>query len=217
MNLFLIGDVHGCYHTLLELLQHWNPAEEVLLQTGDLVDRGHYSPECVQLAQDLQARHPNRTVFLLGNHEYEMLKHYGPHGPNPAWMKWGGRETVQQYKARPSWLQPHLAWVSQRPLFWENDHVLVSHAGFADVPEPLNPENMDGVLWRRGPLLNVGKRQVIGHTPTASGQPTFDSTANVFNIDTGAYMGQALTGLRLSPTGELLAEFSVPTHSMDIS
>lgn len=216
MNLFVIGDVHGCYHTLLELLQQWNPAEEVLLQTGDLVDRGHYSPECVQLAQDLQVRHPDRTVFLLGNHEHEMLKHYGPHGPNLAWMKWGGRETVQQYQARHSWLQPHLAWVAQRPLFWENDHVLVSHAGFADVAEPLDPENMDGVLWRRGPLQNVGKRQVIGHTPTANGQPTFDPAANVFNIDTGAYMGQALTGLRLSTTGELLAEFSVPTHSMDI-
>ncbi|UPL47848.1 metallophosphoesterase [Hymenobacter sublimis] len=215
-SLFVIGDVHGCYHTFRELLGHWRPAQELLVQTGDLVDRGRFAPECVQLAIELEARHPGRTVFLLGNHEYEMLKHFGPDGPNPPWLGWGGRATVQQYQGRRELLHQHLAWLQQRPFTWENDHLLISHAGFADTPTPLDPEDMDGVLWRRGPLRNMGRRQVVGHTPTPAGVPTFNAAANVFNIDTGACFGHNLSGLRVSFSGEVLGEVLIPTSLLDI-
>ncbi|MBX0288948.1 serine/threonine protein phosphatase [Hymenobacter sp. HSC-4F20] len=215
-NLFLVGDVHGCYHTFRELLGHWRPDEELLVQTGDLVDRGRFGPECVQLAMELEQQYPGRTVFLLGNHEYEMQKHFGPRGPNPAWLGWGGRATVQQYQGRADMLQHHLAWLAHRPFTWENNYVLVSHAGFADTDAPLDAENMDGVLWRRGPLQNMGRRQVVGHTPTPEGTPTFDAAANVLNIDTGACFGQNLTGMRLSFTGELLGQILIPTSLLDI-
>ncbi|GAB3296789.1 metallophosphoesterase family protein [Hymenobacter tenuis] len=215
-NLFVIGDVHGCYHTFRELLSHWRPQEELLVQTGDLVDRGRFAPECVQLAIELEAAYPQRTVFLLGNHEYEMRKHFAASGPNPAWLRWGGRTTVQQYQGRRELLQQHLQWLERRPLLWENDHLLISHAGFADTATPLDPENPDGVLWRRGPLRNVGRRQVVGHTPTPDGDPTYDPTANVLNIDTGACFGRNLAGLRLSAAGELLAELLIPTSLLDI-
>ena len=215
MNVFAVGDVHGCYHTLLEVLQHWRPTEELLVQTGDLVDRGRYAPECVELARELEGYYPGRTVFLLGNHEYEMQLHYGPQGPNPNWLRWGGRATVQQYLGRPELLEQHLSWLAGRPLFWENDHLLLSHAGFASTEAPLDLENPNGVLWRRGPLLNVGKRQVIGHTPT-DGQLAFDPAANAVCIDTGAYLGQCLAGVRFSATGEVLEEVLVPTHATDL-
>ncbi|QNP51115.1 metallophosphoesterase [Hymenobacter qilianensis] len=78
MNLFIVGDVHGCYFTFLELLQHWNPAREMLIQVGDLVDRGNFSPETVAAAISLNLKHPKQTVFLKGNHEAGMLKYYGP-------------------------------------------------------------------------------------------------------------------------------------------
>ena len=44
MNLFVVGDIHGCYYTWRQLLLHWQPAQERLIQLGDLVDRGKYSP-----------------------------------------------------------------------------------------------------------------------------------------------------------------------------
>lgn len=217
MNLFIVGDVHGCYHTLREVLQHWQPADELLIQVGDLLDRGRFAPECVQLARELEAAHPGRAVFLRGNHEQEMLKHFGPHGPNPPWLEWGGRATVQQYQGRPTLLREHLAWLQQRPLLWENPHVVVSHAGIADTSTPLDPENPQGVLWRRGPLHPIGRRQVVGHTPTPDGLTTYDAASDALYIDTGAYMGLYLTAVRLSPTGELLAEFPVPTSRLDIA
>ncbi|OWP64521.1 serine/threonine protein phosphatase [Hymenobacter amundsenii] len=216
MDLFVIGDVHGCYHTLREVVGHWRPATELLVQVGDLVDRGRFAPECVELARELEASHPGRTVFLRGNHEQEMLRHFGPQGPNPRWLTWGGDVTVQQYQGRRMLLQHHLAWLEQRPLCWESEQLLISHAGFADTLTPLDPGNPHGVLWRRGPLLNQGRRQVVGHTPTA-GEIMLDPASNALYVDTGAYLGQCLTGIRLAATGQVLAEFPVPTSRLDIA
>lgn len=217
MNLFVVGDVHGCYHTFAKLLRHWNPARELLIQTGDLVDRGHYVPDTVALAQRLSLQYPRQTVFLKGNHEAAMIRHLGPDGPYASWLAWGGRGTLQQYRGRPELLQAHLAWLSQRPLYWESEALFISHAGLADTPNPLDEHNPDGILWRRGPLRNLGKRQVIGHTPTPDGQPLFEEATNVLTIDTGAYLGRGLAGVRLTSGGQLLDTLVVPTHRRDIA
>jgi serine/threonine protein phosphatase 1 len=216
MNFFVIADIHGCLHTFRELLTHWRPAEEILVQLGDLVDRGNYSPETVEHCRQLSQEFPDTTIFLQGNHDWGMAQHLGPDGPYPAWLSWGGRDTLQQYRRHQSWLAPHAAWLAARPLYRLTDHVLFSHAGFADVPDPVDPNSDDGVLWRRGPLCNTGQLQVVGHTPTDSGGPETDSTANAIYLDTGAVFGHGLTGLRLSETGQVLDIVVVPTHASDI-
>ena len=73
------------------------------------------------------------------------------------------------------------------------------------------------MLWRRGPLLALeNRRQVVGHTPTPDGEILLDSLTNALYVDTGAYLNQGLTGVRLSSAGEVLAEFRVPTSPLDI-
>lgn len=217
MNLFVIGDVHGCFHTFDALLRHWRPATERLVQVGDLVDRGADSPGVVELARQLQRHDPENAVFVLGNHDWGMAQHLGPGGPLPEWLGWGGRETLHQYQAHhPAWLGPHAAWLAGRPYFWENEHVLVSHAGRADTLLPFDPTNPEGSLWRRGPLRPLGKLQVVGHTPTDDGHPRFDAASQALYLDTGAYRGQALTAARLSETGDVLEIISLPTDPRDL-
>jgi serine/threonine protein phosphatase 1 len=216
MNYFVIADVHGCLHTLRELLTHWRPAEELLVQLGDLVDRGNYSPATVELCRQLSQDFPEQTVFLQGNHDWAMAEHLGPNGPYRAWLSWGGRGTLLQYQLHHQWLAPHAAWLAARPLFWNSEHVVFSHAGFADELDPFDPLNSDGVLWRRAPLLDTGPLQVVGHTPTADGKPRFDRLANAIYLDTGAVFGRCLTGLRLSETGTVLDIVEVATHREDI-
>lgn len=215
MNFFVIADVHGCLHTFRELMRHWRPAEETLVQLGDLVDRGNYSPEVVELCRQLSLDFPEKTVFLKGNHDWAMSEHLGPDGPYKAWLGWGGRATLNQYQRHRSLLAPHASWLSQRPLCWQNDHLLFSHAGFADVTNPLDPTSSEGVLWRRGPLRNTGQRQVVGHTPTDSHQPERDELSNTIYLDTGAADGYCLTALRLSETGEVLETVAVEAHKAD--
>ena len=216
MNLFVIGDVHGCFHTFSELLTHWQPATEHLIQVGDLVDRGAYTPQTVELARQLSQDHPATTAFLMGNHEAELLRHYGPKGPNMHWLGYGGRSSVRQYRRHPKLLATHLAWLADRPLIWENEHVLASHAGLADSPYAHVLDHPDGLLWRRGPLMRLAQLQVVGHTPTADGQPRFDHDTHTLYLDTGAYLRRNLTGARLSPAGEVLEIISVPTHAADV-
>ncbi|WP_426060166.1 metallophosphoesterase family protein [Hymenobacter sp. B1770] len=217
MNIFIVGDVHGCFHTFSEVLTHWQPATDHLIQVGDLVDRGRYVVETVELARQLSEEHPNSTTFLMGNHEHGMLQHFGPEGPYPQWLLWGGRSTLEQYKRQPKKLVLHLPWLAQRPLHWQNDHLLVSHAGMADSPHANDPDHPDGLLWRRGPLKKLNKLQVVGHTPTPKGEPVTDPASNTLYIDTGAFLRRHLTAVRLSPTAELLDIVSVGTHRQDLS
>ncbi len=217
MDLFVIGDVHGCFDTFTELLTHWQPETERLIQVGDLVDRGNFVPQTVELARGLSEQYGEQAIFLKGNHEQGMVKHLGPEGPYKGWLDWGGRSTMLQYSTRRELQEPHVAWLAQRPLFWKNEHVLVSHAGVAKVLAPLSEDNPDGILWRRGPLLNLGIMQVVGHTPSPDGKVRFDQDSLTLYIDTGAYHGKNLTAVRLSDHGHLLETIAIPTRYADIA
>ena len=216
MNLFIIGDVHGCFHTFSEMLTRWDPATEHLVQVGDLVDRGAHILATVELARTINAQHPGSTTFLMGNHEDALLRHFGSNGPYPGWLRWGGRSTTDQYKHQPELLARHLPWLAQRPLHWENDHVLVSHAGISPAPDAWDPESSTGLLWARGPLQKLAKLQVVGHTPMDHHEPYFDKASNTLYIDTGAVFGGNLTGVRLTPAGKPLEIVMLPVEPIDL-
>lgn len=50
-KIFVIGDVHGCLHTLEKMLSYWEKNTEQLIFVGDLIDRGNFSPETVSLVK----------------------------------------------------------------------------------------------------------------------------------------------------------------------
>ncbi|HHY83190.1 MAG TPA: hypothetical protein GX505_11035 [Clostridiales bacterium] len=52
---------------------------------------------------------------------------------------------------------------------------IVSHAGIAkNCLNPLDEANGQGLLWNRGEIKNIGKIQVIGHTPCKNDEPVYD-------------------------------------------
>jgi protein phosphatase len=82
----IVGDVHGCYEELSELLDRlgyaWaekdgrrtrmNPEGRRLVFVGDLVDRGPNSPEVLRLAMDMVAT--GSALCVPGNHEARLLR-----------------------------------------------------------------------------------------------------------------------------------------------
>lgn len=71
--LIFIGDCHGHANGLATLLQELlgtHPTAKIIF-TGDLIDRGPQSPECLRLA--ITAAILTGGVFLPGNHEQMML------------------------------------------------------------------------------------------------------------------------------------------------
>ena len=76
-----VGDVHGDFDGVVSILQeaglidarsHWKGGNAILVQVGDLVDRGPRSRDVLDLFMALEAEAPHsggRVVVLLGNHE----------------------------------------------------------------------------------------------------------------------------------------------------
>jgi serine/threonine protein phosphatase 1 len=50
-NIFVVGDLHGCYTLLMNELEKvsFDPARDLLISVGDLVDRGAENVECLDL------------------------------------------------------------------------------------------------------------------------------------------------------------------------
>ncbi|AGA76761.1 metallophosphoesterase [Echinicola vietnamensis] len=217
MQLFIIGDVHGCYHTFQQMLEHWDPSKERLIQVGDLIDRGNYSVEVLQQAKCLSEKYHGDAVFLRGNHEQMMIDHLENGKIGGSWLFNGGEYTLQQFKEKNIPVESMLHWLRNTALKWESPSLLVSHAGIGK--KTLNPYDLhaqDGILWNRGRLKKLPKIQVIGHTPQQNGRANFTTASQHWNIDTGAYRGICLTGLKLQENGLFLEEINIPTDERDL-
>lgn len=67
-RLIAIGDIHGCYTELTELLERVEPGrDDQLIFLGDLINRGPDSLRVIDLARQ------HRALCLLGNHELRLL------------------------------------------------------------------------------------------------------------------------------------------------
>ncbi len=81
-----IGDVHGAYESLLRILEaadlvdgeaHWVGSDAILVQLGDLIDRGGDDRKVLELMMRLEKeaeRAGGRVIALLGNHEVMNLQ-----------------------------------------------------------------------------------------------------------------------------------------------
>ena len=177
MNFFVIADVHGCLHTFRELLTHWRPAEETLVQLGDLVDRGNYSPETVELCRQLSLDFPAKTVFLQGNHDWAMAEHIGPERPLQSVAGLGRPRhaaTVSAACGRLAGQPTPFGWGTGR-FFGKMTTCVFSHAGFAEVADPLDPhQQTTGCCGGAARCATLGQLQVVGHSPTKSHRPERD-------------------------------------------
>ncbi|MCH7401083.1 metallophosphoesterase [Belliella kenyensis] len=216
MALFIIGDVHGCFHTYLKLLDQWNPKHETLIQVGDLIDRGNLSPLSIRLSFEIKKSFPDNSFFLRGNHEQMMIDHF-QHAKTPYnWLQNGGEQVLSQFENLEMNLSDYQPWINELPLHWENDHVLISHAGFSGIGDPFEQNNSQNVLWSRRRPMKLDKVQIIGHTPLTSEHPQYYPESNTWNIDTGAYKGNYLSGIKLEDDGTLIELISIPTDMQDI-
>ncbi len=84
--LMILSDAHGFYHSLSAVLIHaglidpelnWTGKNTILIQMGDIIDRGqdHKAIDMLLDLLQMQAkRKKGQVVRLLGNHELEILK-----------------------------------------------------------------------------------------------------------------------------------------------
>lgn len=204
--MIVIGDVHGCYKTLMALVAQF-PKDQPIAFAGDLIDRGPGSKEVIEFVKS------NGHHCVMGNHE-DMLVRAAENGDINGWLRNGGIQTLQSYDTnvdpgKISISQEHLEWVKKLPLYLhfpdiknEKGRALwVAHTGLQKKWQNAVKELEHNLLareqfmWqRRTPMSNTNSDiyQIFGHTPTP--QPII--TDYFANVDTGACFGGKLTGLQ---------------------
>ena len=124
MATFAIGDIHGCFQTLQQLMKaiQFDPGRDRLWLVGDLVNRGPGSLEVLRWARQLG----DRAVCVLGNHDLKLLAcGLGIHSSrkNPQ---------LGSILAAPD-REELLAWLGSRPLVHREGKYVLVHAGL--LPE----------------------------------------------------------------------------------
>lgn len=214
-KIFVIGDVHGCVNTLKELLKHWDKDSEQLIFVGDLIDRGNFSPETVQLVKQLV--NEEDAVCLMGNHEYACIEAILVNDEKD-WFKGMGAEVIEQYKKAGLRIKNDAKWFDELPLIWQNEKFIISHAGISNnIANPLDKSDRDSVLWTRSILKKIeGKVQIHGHTPHFE-NPVFNEESNSWNIDSACVYNYFLTGMKFNIDGTFISTHKINTSKKDIS
>ena len=99
-RLVAIGDIHGCVHTLKDLLNRvsYSSQTDTLVFIGDYIDRGYFSYEVVDMLIKLQHQvGKDKVVCLRGNHEQMAIDAYR-HGDYPLWYRNGGHTTEYSFE-----------------------------------------------------------------------------------------------------------------------
>jgi len=222
--IYAIGDVHGCYDLLRDLLAliardhalRGAPGRPTLVFLGDYVDRGPQSAQVLEALAWLRRRPDLEVRLLKGNHEQALLQFLEePVGAGP-WLVYGGAETLAAYGVAPP--QPddhalefvrardelldrmpaaHLTLLQGLELVIEAGDYAFVHAGIRPGV-PLERQSERDLLWiRKGFLDAPGPfAKVIVHGHSWDGEAP-QLGRHRLGLDTGAFATGVLTAMRL--------------------
>lgn len=188
----VIGDIHGCYDELVELLEQVGlAADDRVVAVGDLVAKGEKSREVLDLfIADA------RFSSVIGNHDRAILRH---------WLRLKKDERKSQKRTRKE-LKPdkarYLAYLASLPTTIDLGTHLVVHAGVRPHV-PLSEQSIEDLTEMRtlglDPTSRVGLpwyeaydgRQIVlfGHWPAREPR----RAARAIGLDTGCVYGGRLT------------------------
>ncbi|MHC5353324.1 metallophosphoesterase family protein [Myroides sp. LJL115] len=204
----VIGDIHGGYKALVQVLQRAEVTpEDKLIFLGDYVDGWSQSPQVIDLLLELDKT--NICIFLKGNHEGLFLDWLSTKERNVLWEKHGGMSTIESYEnLDPVTMEKQLQFFHNLKYYYKDDqNRLFVHGGFTNlrgVEAEFFQENLlwDRTLWEMVLSLDISLTHTdpfypqrlklyheiyIGHTPVTNvGFTSPTNRANVWNMDTGA-------------------------------
>lgn len=218
MREFVIGDIHGQYKKLKEVLRlaEVDFEKDRVIQLGDIVDRGPDPFGCIDLLKEIK-----KVVFIRGNHDEEFAEvflegglhfegHHGAKDTSAAWYK------MTEYEQEP--YRQFFTNGTQKDYFIDEHNRLFIHAGF-NRHEPIANQNKNVFYWDRDffasslsysqmgqggfdknkfkfKVKDGFKEVYLGHTPTiywGKTEPMFGGGGNIINVDTGSGKGGKLT------------------------
>lgn len=132
----IVGDIHGCLHEFEDLLKKisYNPSSDKLILLGDLIDRGPFSLEMVQLARQMN------LLCVMGNHEYKFIKWFKTRG-----TKVNFYDEKDHYK---KFTDEDVNYIFNMPSFYKLDDAMVVHGG-VKPGVPISNQTKDDFMYIR--------------------------------------------------------------------
>ncbi|WP_449276608.1 metallophosphoesterase [Leucobacter sp. GX24907] len=99
-RLYAVSDIHGHAAQLRAVLDHIDldgDPHAALILLGDYVDRGPDSYGVLAQVREVQQRHPDRVVALLGNHDAWLLDWLGESHDDLHWLLDDGFKTLRSF------------------------------------------------------------------------------------------------------------------------
>lgn len=186
--MIIIGDVHGCYKTLMALIDKL-PKEQKICFVGDLVDRGPENKKVLDFVMS------NFHDCVMGNHEEMMIY------DRQMWACNGGLITYNEFENDDE-LKIYVEYLKLLPYYKiypdcidkNGRKLLVCHGGLCDEDLDFNVRN-GTITWLRSDWVNHPEYfQVVGHTPVK--EPLIKDY--MANIDTGCVFGTSKTPMKLT-------------------
>lgn len=168
-----VGDIHGDFDDLVSLLQHsglidaqqhWAGGKTILVQTGDILDRGPKPRAAMDLLMALQKEAPKKggqVLVLLGNHEVMNimgdLRYVTPANYASFAEKNAEKRQHSAYRQYADWRKDHRALLANNPqAFPESSEAewMAQHPpGFIEQREAFGPEGRYGKWLRERPAI----------------------------------------------------------------
>lgn len=213
MRTLVIGDIHGGYRALNQLIERLDlQPNDKLIFLGDYVDGWSESAKTVDYLIQLDEKY--NCVFVLGNHDLWAGRWLNLGATNPVWEQHGGKATKESY------LESKFITDERHKKFFEKlleyyideDNNLFIHAGYTSIHGVTKEEYnsnyyFDRTLWEMAVGMNTELKKddvdypkrlkhyneiYVGPTPTTNyGCWKPMNRANIWNVDTGAaFMGK---------------------------
>lgn len=210
-RMIIMGDVHGCYDEMMDLLTkiNYQEASDTLISVGDLMMKG---PKTREVMKFFMAN--PRALVVKGNHEYAVERWYHQiHLAPPGWpIPYGLREGSEHQEYARSMSEEEYQYISKMPhilVVGEPNPIIIVHAGINPyIPlrrqnsfDLMHVRNIDrgfctekissGEPWVN--LLSIARSAtyVFGHDAMRG----FQIGRNYYGLDTACLYGKELTAL----------------------
>ena len=164
-SLYIVGDVHGRYNQLINLLQqanivdtdlNWIAGKSHLVFLGDLFDRGYDVTKVLWFIYSLEQKAEavgGKIHLVLGNHEIMTisndLRYLSP--KESAIAKAYDTEYDKMFHPTKTVLG---AWLSSKPSVLKVDNILLAHGGVVDLgTNSVNEFNTQAIEYIKDPLF----------------------------------------------------------------
>lgn len=176
MKTFVIGDIHGGFAALEQVLERsgFDNSVDKLICLGDYVDGWGESAEVVQKLIELQEESEDRHIYIKGNHDEWCNDWMKTGNKNRIWVMQGGQATLDSY-VRTGYVvdkKHHMFFYKLHNYYIDEQNRGFVHGGYGSRKGLGHEQYQSDYYWNRDlwnlALMADGRNSEVGQFTTES-------------------------------------------------